>query len=255
MRGVGAQGRITIAVVVGRPIENDPYLAAVAECCPNFAVELLHPQLETAAIDAGLARSSALLLTGGADIHPERYGEPPDGSEMKSVQRARDALELPVLAHADAAGWPVLALCRGMQMLNIHRGGALLQDIGESHRLTPRPAKADLWRPLHRVELVDGTVLRTAVGLSSIAVNSRHHQAIDPARLGAGVRIVATAADGIAEAVEVPGKRFVVGVQWHPENMVFAPAGSEERASARAIFSAFERAVLRPVTTDVQQPA
>ncbi len=234
-----------VAIVVGRSVADDPYVAAFRDCCPGFEVELLHPQLTAAEIELGLANSSALLLTGGADIDPERYGEAPAGTEMKSVQPARDALELLALAHADAAGWPILALCRGMQMLNVHHGGALLQDIGETHRPTPRPAKEDLWRPFHSVELVPGSVLQAAVAVPSMEVNSRHHQAVDPARLGTGVQVVATAPDGIVEAIELPGERFVVGIQWHPENMVFAPEGSAERSNARAIFAAFASAVHR----------
>ena len=234
-----------VAIVVGRPVEDDPYVAAFRECCPDFEVELVHPHLAAAATAESLANSSALLLTGGADIHPERYGEAPAGSEMKPVQPARDALELLALQRADAAGWPVLALCRGMQMLNVHLGGALLQHIGESHRPSPRPAKEDLWRPFHSVDLVPGSTLQTAVGVPHMQVNSRHHQAVDPTRLGTGMVVVARAADGIVEAIELPGERFVLGVQWHPENMAFAPEGSAERSNARALFAAFAAAVRR----------
>jgi putative glutamine amidotransferase len=239
-----------VAIIVARPLEDDPYVAAFRECCPEFEFELLHPQLAPQDVAAALARSSALLLTGGADIHPERYGEAPAGAEMKPVQPARDELELLALARADVESWPVLALCRGMQMLNVHRGGALLQDIGETHRLTPRPAKENLWRPFHAVEIDEGSVLRSAVGAASMQVNSRHHQAVDPARLGAGVTISAVASDGVIEAIEIPGERFVLGVQWHPENMVFAPEGSAERANARAIFAVFGQAICsRPAAT------
>ncbi|MGE0601670.1 MAG: gamma-glutamyl-gamma-aminobutyrate hydrolase family protein [Dehalococcoidia bacterium] len=234
-----------VAIIVGRPIEDDPYVAAFRECCPDFEFELLHPLLPSEEVAAALARTSALLLTGGADIHPERYGEFPAGAEMKPVQPARDTLELLALGRAEDGGWPVLALCRGMQMLNVQRGGALLQHIGESHRPTPRPARDDLWRPFHAVEIVEGSLLHSAVGLASMQVNSRHHQAVDPARLGKGVVVSARAPEGIIEAVEIPGKRFVLGVQWHPENMVFAPDGSAERTNARTIFGAFAQAIRR----------
>lgn len=237
-------GARRVAIVVGRAVEDDPYVAAVRACSPELEIELIHPALDPAAVHQGLARASALLLTGGADIHPERYGEAPNGSEMKSMQPARDDLEVLALDHADARGWPILALCRGMQMLNVHRGGALIQDIAESHRPSPRPAKEDLWRPFHAVELLAGSALQLAVGAPTMQVNSRHHQAVDGARLGSGLKIVATAPDGIIEAIEVPGGRLVLGVQWHPENMVFAPEGSAERANARAIFAAFQCAMV-----------
>ncbi|MGE3076691.1 MAG: gamma-glutamyl-gamma-aminobutyrate hydrolase family protein [Dehalococcoidia bacterium] len=240
-----------VAIIVARPIEDDPYVVAFRECCAEFEVELLHSHVPPNDAAAALSRSSALLLTGGADIHPERYGESPAGAEMKPVQPARDELEIVALARADVEGWPILALCRGMQMLNVHYGGALIQDIGESHRLTPRPAKEDLWRPLHPVTVSEGSALYRAVGAPTMRVNSRHHQAVDRARIGAGVTVSALAPDGTIEAIEVPGERFILGVQWHPENMVFAPEGSPERSNARAIFAAFEQAIRnRPATTE-----
>jgi putative glutamine amidotransferase len=246
---------VRVAIIVGRELEDDPYVNAFVDSCPGLGFEVIHPGMVGAAIADSLDRCTALLLTGGADIHPERYGEVANGMEMKSVQPKRDALELSALGRAERDNWPVLALCRGMQMLNVYLVGALLQDIGESHRLTPRPAKEDLWRPLHSVEIAPGTRLAQAIGRSRNSVNSRHHPAVDSKRLGRGVTVSAMAPDGVVEAIEVPGDRFVVGVQWHPENMVFAPEGSQERASARAIFAAFEAALVAHGVLSAAEPA
>ena len=167
----------------------------------------------------GLEHLGGLLLTGGGDVDPGLYGAERDEETKYSPER--DDLERGLIEEARRRDLPVLAICRGLQMLNVARGGSLHQHIeghkGVEHGVQPEP----------------GSRIATCVGEEEYRVNSRHHQAID--RLGNGLVVTARAADGIIEAVEDPESRFIVAVQWHPE----------DRLSTRdfRIFSAFVKAV------------
>jgi gamma-glutamyl-gamma-aminobutyrate hydrolase PuuD len=173
------------------------------------------------------------MLTGGADIDPARYGEPRHETVEKSSPE-RDEMESRLIKWADEQGVPLFAICRGMQMLNLARGGSLHQHIPDSfpgstcdHRKNSDPK----WEEAHDVRIEPGTALASIVGAGVIPVNSRHHQAVN--RLGSGLVVTACAPDGVIEGVELAGERFVLGVQWHPEDM----AG--HFASADALFAAF----------------
>ena len=230
--------RIVLSLGGNSAVTDECYVSALS--LPGLDLEICSvlPGLPESRLRDVLAASSGLVLTGGADVHPARYGEAPAGAEMQTVSVERDALELAALAEADRLGVPVLAICRGMQVLNVHRGGGLLQDIGRSHR-DGRPQQ-EKWRPFHDVVLDPASELARCLGTEHVSTNSRHHQALDPARLGRGLRVVGRCpADGIIEAVELPGERFVVGVQWHPENMAIGPEDIPERAQARSLFAAF----------------
>lgn len=163
-------------------------------------------------------RPRGVVLTGGPDVEPWRYGQRPLAGVELHPDRARDELDLDLLAQADGEGWPVLAVCYGCQVLAVARGGTLIQDLpaaGFPGHAVDRP----LDRLAHRVELGPSRYLS---GLpAEFWVNSRHHQAVaDPGQL----RVVACAPDGVIEAVEdTEGGRFVVGVQWHPENLLTEP--------------------------------
>ncbi|MFE9653596.1 gamma-glutamyl-gamma-aminobutyrate hydrolase family protein [Micromonospora sp. NPDC006431] len=152
-----------------------------------------------------------LLLAGGADVGPERYGQPPD--PRTESRPDRDAGELALLAAALAADLPVLGVCRGMQLLAIAHGGALHQHLPDvvghdGHR--PAPGVYGV----HPVRFAPGS-LAAAVMDGVNRVNSYHHQGVaDPGSLTA----TGWADDGVVEAVEDPGRRFLLGVQWHPEN-------------------------------------
>lgn len=150
------------------------------------------------------ARVDALVLTGGTDVDPALYGEEPLPTSV--VDRARDDRELALLAAALDRGLPVLAICRGMQLLNVHLGGTLHQ------HLTAHPLGFD---GAHEVAFAAGSLLREVYG-PVWAVNSLHHQAV--AVPGAGLACVGHGPDGVVEAVELPGGH-VVGVQWHPEQL------------------------------------
>jgi putative glutamine amidotransferase len=167
---------------------------------------------------ASLDRIDGLLLTGGADVDPAEYGESPHPSV--EIDAARDAFEIPLTRAALARELPLLAICRGVQVLNVAAGGTLVQDIPTAitsdlnHSLAvPKDAVA------HSIDIVPGSRLAgcvTGTPAQSCAVNSRHHQSVGV--VGAPFVVSAVSPDGVIEAIEQPDAPFCVGVQWHPEN-------------------------------------
>ncbi len=167
-------------------------------------------------------RAGALLLAGGDDVEPARYGATAHPASVPA-EPGRDAYELALLREADHVDLPLLAICRGMQVLNVARGGTLIQHLpdrtgaDDPHRLTTSRTA-----PAHVVEIAAGSLLQRLLAeaggpsILTVTVNSRHHQA--PERPGAGLVVTATAPDGVIEALEDPRRRFWLGVQWHPEN-------------------------------------
>ena len=165
----------------------------------------------SALADAVVARVDALVVTGGPDVTPARYGEPP-GPHTDGTREDRDAWELALLDAATERGLPVLGICRGMQVLAVHAGGTL-------HQHVPDLVDHDRHRPDARsfggtrVEVAAGSRLASLVD-RRLEVPCHHHQAV---RTHPGLVAVAHAEDGLLEAVELPGERFCVAVQWHPE--------------------------------------
>jgi len=152
-----------------------------------------------------------LVLTGGADVEPSRYGQEPH--EKTYLRPSRDAFEFGLLEAALAAGLPVLGVCRGIQVLNVAFGGTLTQHLPEvigSAEHQPAPATFGATT----VTFSGGSRAAGILG-PEIKCHCYHHQAI--AGLGGGLRAVGWSADGTIEAVELPGEAFVLGVQWHPE--------------------------------------
>jgi putative glutamine amidotransferase len=163
-------------------------------------------------VDETLDAVDGLIFSGGVDVDPELYGQDPH-PETSGIHPERDRAELALLEGALARDLPVLAICRGSQVLNIARGGDLVQHLpdvvgDEKHKHTPG-AFAD-----HDVRLEQGTRLAALLG-DRTPVKSHHHQGVG--RVGAGLRVAAHAEDGTIEAVEDPSRRFAVGVLWHPE--------------------------------------
>jgi gamma-glutamyl-gamma-aminobutyrate hydrolase PuuD len=153
-----------------------------------------------------------LVLTGGGDIDPAAYGEQPDPA-VAGVNPTRDESERALLVAALAADLPVLAICRGLQVLNVELGGTLYQHLPDvagvgAHRTPPME-----FAQVHVTTEDDSRV--AAIFGSTATVSCSHHQAID--RLGQGLTVTARADDGVIEAVELEGAQFVMGVQWHPE--------------------------------------
>jgi putative glutamine amidotransferase len=173
-----------------------------------------------------------LILTGGVDIDPARYGEAPS-ERLGTVNAERDAFEAALLEEALARDVPVLGICRGHQLFNVVHGGSLLQHIEERepHRAR-RGEDGSIASGWHEVTLRPGTILAGVLGGEPLRVNSRHHQAVTPERLAPGLNVAATTEDGVVEALEDPSKRWAVSVQWHPER-------AEMGEAPRALFEAF----------------
>jgi len=217
-----------VAVTFGNAARLGPYLVALEEA-----------GMEAVRNPASLASLDGLLLTGGSDINPARYGEKNAGS--KEVDDQRDELELALLRQALAADIPALAICRGLQVINVACGGTLIQHLTSSgvHRQPP-PQNAEPGKHpgAHEIGVVADTRLAGIIGAGRHEVNSRHHQAVD--RLGQGLVVSATASDGVVEALEIPDAAFAVAVQWHPEDRIHVSVAD------RKLFEAFAAAVSWP---------
>jgi putative glutamine amidotransferase len=170
-----------------------------------------------AGVEAAMSRLDGLVLSGGGDLDPARYGADRH-AETGSVRPARDAAELALFTAAADRGLPVLGICRGLQVINAARGGTLHQHLPDvtGHRdHAPAPGQYGS----HPVRVAPGSALAAALGRTSLeSVPSAHHQAID--RPGWGLTAAAWAPDGIIEAVDIdiPGSPFALAVQWHPES-------------------------------------
>jgi len=186
------------------------------------------PVLPGAGLDT-LDRVDGLVLTGGLDIDPRAYGQDVDPSMAVEVDAERDALELPLVREAVRRDLPMLAVCRGIQVLNVALGGSLIQDLDVertgrqswSHQQRKSRPDAALDAAIHEVDVAPGSRLRDIAGADRLGVNTFHHQAI--AEVAPGLVVTARAVEPdspeLIEAVEAPGCRWVLGVQWHPERM------------------------------------
>ena len=164
---------------------------------------------------AVLGTVDGVLLTGGLDVDPRLYGEAPHPTTETAPER--DRFEIPLTRAAIGGDIPLLAICRGVQVLNVAAGGSLIQDIPSAmtsklnHSIdTPKDHVA------HNVRVTHGTLLQELLGAEQQSVNSRHHQAVGA--VANDFVVSAVAADGVVEAIERPDASFCVGVQWHPEN-------------------------------------
>jgi putative glutamine amidotransferase len=195
----------------------------------DYRQSILHVGAEVRIIEPSsqvrsLEGIDGLLLTGGEDVSPARYGQEPHPSVV-DVSPERDELEVALIAEARRLRLPILGICRGIQILNVACGGTLVQDIATEvsgaleHRFTVPPHQP--FSLAHEVWLEKDTLLSRLMrerlrDADTCEVNSRHHQAVN--RTAAGFVASATAPDGVIEAIEDPGFRFCLGVQWHPEN-------------------------------------
>ncbi len=167
-----------------------------------------------------VAEVDGILLPGGDDVLPSLYGASPH-STFEPAEPGRDRFELELAQRAGDANVPLFGICRGIQVLNVARGGTLVQDISsELPESLPHEVSDTAFTIAHDVWITEGTLLhqllRERIDGDACPVNSRHHQAVQ--KVGTGLIVSATAPDGVVEAVEDPSKRFCVGVQWHPEN-------------------------------------
>ena len=234
---IGITTSVTVDKVPERAYVNGTYIRAVQAA---GGIPLLLTPHFTPEVQAALwQRLDGLVLTGGGDIAPARFGEAPHPA-VADVSPARDELEIGLTQRAVADDVPLFAICRGVQVLNVALGGTLVQDLpSEWPNALPHSQKAPRHEPSHAVKVMgEGTRLGRVLGALEIEVNRMHHQAIK--RLGEGIRDVAWAPDGVIEGVEMPGEeRFVLGVQWHPEELV----GHDQ--AARNLFAAIVDAARR----------
>ena len=213
---------------------GDGYLSGLLEA---GAIPIVLPAThDPAAIERLVAACDGFLVPGGQDIDPGRYGKRRKPHTHRSAT-ARDQMEDALIRAAVAADKPVLGVCRGMQSLNVALGGTLHQDIHAEHSpdSLPHVQGRPFDMPAHMVDVVEGSLLAACVGAPRLGVNTIHHQSI--AELGEGLVVSAVSPDdGVVEGIEMPGKRFVVGVQWHPEHMW------RTRPHSRRLFNAFVQA-------------
>jgi putative glutamine amidotransferase len=181
---------------------------------------IVPPHLEEAELGSIFEHLDGLVLSGGGDVLPAAFGEE-DSGLLWSVDERRDRTELALARWALTEGLPLLAICRGLQVLNVAAGGTLIQDIPTqvAHALTHSTVAG---RPIavvaHTVDVAPGSRLAALFRAGELGVNSAHHQAVKA--VGAGLVVTARAPDGIIEGLEQPDHPFCVGVQWHPEAMV-----------------------------------
>lgn len=204
-------------IAIGQNRKMEDYLESVRRA-GGEPVELV---VGVEAPEQILSRVDGLMLTGGGDVDPKLYGEAPHET-FQAAETGRDEFELALARAAVARGIPLLAICRGMQVLNVAMGGTLFQDIpsqvtGALPHAVPQPRAGGA----HEVWIAEGSRLSELLkdhmeDGETCHVNSRHHQSVK--EVANGFDVTATAPDGVIEAMEKPGPGFCVAVQWHPEN-------------------------------------
>ena len=199
--------------------ESNDYLRALtAAGVPRESIEVVTPLSPYSG-----KPFDGLVLGGGVDVDPSRYGKDRLDNGTVEVDPERDALDFDLFAHARRLGTPILGICRGLQVVNVALGGTLVQDIPAQRPASgphdfPQQPRA---RRDHSVAVTPGTRLESIVEAREIEVNSRHHQAIE--QVAEGLSVSAVAPDGVPEAVEARGAEWFVAVQWHPENLAGDP--------------------------------
>ncbi len=231
MRDDAGTPRVRLAALYVRAIERvglTPIVIAPFDQPANGDADVANPAGDILDVVDGL------VLTGGEDVDPAYYGAAPS-PHLKTVSGARDATERALTRAAQARATPVLAICRGIQLLNVALGGTLIQDIPSE-----RPAALDHDPPgdratrTHPLQIDANTRIAQAMAGTQFDVNSVHHQAVD--QVAADLHVTARAPDGIVEGVETPADSpwWVVGVQWHPEEFV-----DHDHAPDHGLFAAF----------------
>ncbi|MDA8194046.1 MAG: gamma-glutamyl-gamma-aminobutyrate hydrolase family protein [Thermaerobacter sp.] len=232
--------RPVIAVTVTHELQNGEvprdgvrtaYLQAVMD---GGGAPLLLPNVPTSRDVLRLC--DGLLLTGGGDVDPGRFGSADEGTEWSSVSWERDETELALVWEADRLGMPVFGICRGLQVMAVGFGGTLMQDISRQRPDSPLAHSQKPARQVatHSVEVSPGSRLAAIVGIAQVPVNSFHHQAVD--RIPTGWQVTGRSEDGLIEALERAGPAFRLGVQWHPEDLVGG------QPTSAALFAAFVKA-------------
>src|SRR5712691_407968 len=226
---VGVTTSITVDQNPERAYINSAYLHAVQQA--GGVPVLLPPQLSKSSVERLVRGLDAILLTGGGDLDPACFGEAPHPT-LYDVAPARDALETAVTHIALEKRTPLLAICRGIQVLNVALGGSLYQDVATDPGTEVQHSQKEARdQTTHKVTVTPGSRLARVMGADEVEVNSFHHQVIKS--LGRGLTAVAWAPDHLIEGVELDNDtRWVLGVQWHPEHL------TKDSEPARRLFAA-----------------
>jgi putative glutamine amidotransferase len=215
--------------------ETNDYVAALMAA--GFRREEIVVLPPGSPVDGGF---DGVVIGGGGDVAPARYGQAPRPDANLEVDAERDRTDFELFELARRGETPTLGICRGLQVINVALGGTLVQDLaterpGALGHETDETRRRDKTRPDHAVRVEPGTKLSGIAAAAELPVNSRHHQAI--AELAPGLAVSAVAPDGVIEAVEGRGTPWLVAVQWHPENLAAGDPAS------RRIFEEFARVV------------
>lgn len=229
---------------------NVQYVTAVE--APGATALLVTPASSAESVRHLLSLAHGLVLTGGEDVDPARYGQPPH-PELGTVNPPRDEMEVTALEEALRRRIPVLAICRGCQLLNVALGGTLIQDIPSQRGGDVLHEQTAHWsQRWHGARVEPGFGLHAVFGVEELSINSFHHQAID--RLAPGLRATVWAEDGIVEGVEGTDHPWMYGVQWHPERGEAAAPG-DARDPDRRLFWSFVQAARERAEAEAAQPA
>ena len=211
---------------------SDSYIKAIAQA---GGIPVVIPCCEDAELMKALVdRLDGVLLSGGGDVDPTLFGQRATG-HLGTVTPRRDAAELTIAKYViEETDKPVLGICRGIQVMNVAMGGTLHIDLPDAGKLCHSLTMYTRNMVSHTVEIKDNTHLAAAYGSGQQMVNSFHHQAVDTAAPGFVITAKSTD-DDVVEAMEMPGERFIVGVQWHPEELI-------AREEARNLFRSFVQA-------------
>ena len=211
-----------------RAYVNDDYVQTVASC---DAIPYIVPMInDEDLIRCQVSNLDALILSGGHDVNPLKYGEEPHG-KLGGILPKRDEFDIKLLKIALEMNKPILGICRGEQIVNVAEGGSLYQDLSLIEGCYIKHNQQHLSNvPTHTVEIKEGTRLHKILGETTVLANSFHHLAVN--KVAPGYIISATAKDGVVEAIEKEGEQFVIGIQWHPEMM------AKENTVMKKIFTA-----------------
>lgn len=238
--------RPLVAVTSRRiPAERIDRWLEPAQALPTYYLDALHEaggigasvvcqEPDTVDVDAFLARFDALLVTGGLDADPSLYGQEPH-PELSAFDPTSDRWEIALIGAARRAGKPLLAICRGHQLLNVALGGTLHQHLGDLDGVGPHGVPDGGGGTPNAIIVEPGSRLAAAIGTDGVVGNCHHHQAVD--EVADGLVVTARTADGVIEGLEAPDDAWTVAVQWHPED------SARHDPVQQRLFDAFVRTV------------
>jgi putative glutamine amidotransferase len=235
---------LTTTAVAEGGVHNKPqillYSAYIAALEPlGLAPVLLTPTHSARSVQALLEHCEGLVLSGGEDVDPRRYGEEPM-PELGTVTPARDEMEFTAIGLAVEREIPILGICRGCQVLNVYFGGTLYQDLNRQRESSMRHEQEGSWDARwHDVDVTPGSRLHGIVCADTLRINSFHHQGVKD--VAPALSVSAVADDGLIEGVESKDLPWVLGVQWHPER---GEAKAPETDPDRRIFASFRKAIV-----------